>query len=126
MFAIDWSAITDEIIRIGLIFGAIFQLICIGAAIFLPNKSDNLVENGSVVTNNKKLGPRPSEAGNDKFLEESDESDSEHTTANRRRRPEASSHQVHQRHHHHSHEETARNNSGSSKSVKKNEKKNRR
>lgn len=41
MIAIDWTYLTEEFVRYGLYFGAVFQLICIGAAIFLPSKSDS-------------------------------------------------------------------------------------
>lgn len=41
MMDIDWSYLTEEFVRYGLYFGAVFQLICIGAAIFLPGKSDS-------------------------------------------------------------------------------------
>ena len=48
MFAVDWSMGEDEeeeeevaVVRYGLFFGTIFQLICIGAAIFLPSKSNS-------------------------------------------------------------------------------------
>ena len=41
MFEVDWSVVVEEVVRYGLFFGAIFQLICIGAAIFLPSKSDS-------------------------------------------------------------------------------------
>lgn len=41
MIDIDWNYISEEFVRIGLIFGAIFQLVCIAAAIFLPYQSDS-------------------------------------------------------------------------------------
>mgnify|MGYP002649943015 CR=1 FL=1 len=46
MFEVDWSIVVEEVVRYGLFFGAIFQLICIGAAIFLPSKSDSAGDSG--------------------------------------------------------------------------------
>lgn len=34
------TEILDELIRVGLMFGAVFQLICIAAVILVPNKED--------------------------------------------------------------------------------------
>ena len=35
--------IVDEILKYGLFIGAVFQIICIGAVIFVPNKEDRKV-----------------------------------------------------------------------------------
>lgn len=120
MFAFDWSAITEEIVHVGLVIGAIFQVICIGAAIFLPSKSDPLSEENGT-------GHKSGETANDTFLVESDESDNEASSGtNRRRRPENSTHQVHQRHTHQSHEETKGSHLNSGRAAKRNDKKKRR
>ena len=41
--------IVDELIRVGLIFGAVFQLICIAAVIWIPAKDESrdVVDNSS-------------------------------------------------------------------------------
>lgn len=76
---LNWTNIGEEFVRFGLIFGAIFQLICIAAAIFLPCKSEFDVE--PQATNQRssaatKLDQRFQLRTNEQFLEESDDQQS--------------------------------------------------
>ena len=130
MFQIDWSALIDEIVRIGLIFGAIFQVICIAAAIFLPGKSDTMpVANGG---NHRKFGGTKNTANEAKpFLEESEPSADEADFVPRRSEANVHNQQLHQRRHlHHSPDDVPQQRTGNSANVtrssKRHEKKKRR
>lgn len=115
MFEIDWNFLGDEVVRYGLIFGAIFQMICIGAAIFLPCKSDT-----------EASSQRQSENLNDTFLLESEDSDVDgRVFQNTGQRQPHYRHAHH--HHHHPHDDNHRASStASSRTSKRHEKKKRR
>lgn len=94
MYDWNWYALGEELVRVGLIFGAVFQVICIGAAIFLPFNSDS--------KDNDVAGERL----NEKFLlseESEDEAPGEarsamgHSSANRNVHQATHLHRIHQR-----------------------------
>ncbi|KAH9517353.1 uncharacterized protein LOC124494273 [Dermatophagoides farinae] len=93
---IDWQTIVEQFVHIGLIFGAIFQLICIGAAIFLPCKSE-------LATNQRESSKTSSsfESGtNERFLDESDDDQDLNVGKIYGNRHGNSNNHVHHRHHH--------------------------
>ncbi|XP_022646865.1 protein MANBAL-like [Varroa jacobsoni] len=51
--------IIDEVLRYGLFFGAIFQAVCIAAAIWLPAKEDPEDESAASGQGGSKGGPTP-------------------------------------------------------------------
>ncbi|OQR70768.1 protein anon-73B1-like [Tropilaelaps mercedesae] len=51
--------IIDEVLRYGLFFGAIFQAVCIAAAIWLPANEDPEEESCGSGPNGSKSGPAP-------------------------------------------------------------------
>ena len=126
MFDVDWSSFGEEVVRYGLMFGAIFQLICIGAAIFLPCKSETYLE-----TNGSKRSEQNSDDNfNKNFLLESEDSDIDHQGHVRSRVDNMTSQQqLHYRHTHHHTDDQQRaqsTSSNSSRSTKRHEKKKRR
>ncbi|KAH9423738.1 hypothetical protein DERP_005319 [Dermatophagoides pteronyssinus] len=121
---LDWQTIVEQFVHIGLIFGAIFQLICIGAAIFLPCKSE-LESNNQESNNNESSNHRSTKTfqtrTNERFLDESDDQQDHYNNddqdlnvgkiyGNRHGH-------VHQRQHHHHHIDDNRSSSSSSRGT---------